>query len=77
MSASVRTCTVFFFAAMMPLKDGKRGSLIFSVTLTMAGSVGLEAEHALVGLALAGDLAVVDDELAQLRQLRNAAGTRR
>ena len=31
--------TGFFFAAMMPLKDGKRGSLIFSVTLTTAGRV--------------------------------------
>src|SRR6478736_4654969 len=37
-SASVSVVTSFFFAAMMPLKDGKRGSLIFSVTLTTAGS---------------------------------------
>ena len=38
MSARVMVLTSFFFAAMMPLKDGKRGSLIFSVTLTIAGS---------------------------------------
>ncbi len=38
-SASVNTVTSFFLAAMMPLKDGKRGSLIFSCTLTTAGSV--------------------------------------
>src|ERR1700743_2751051 len=38
-SASVSTVTSFFLAAMMPLKEGKRGSLIFSVTLTTAGSV--------------------------------------
>ena len=30
--------TSFFFAAMMPLKEGKRGSLIFSLTLTTAGN---------------------------------------
>src|SRR5882724_2337044 len=38
-SASVSVMTSFFLAAMMPLKDGKRGSLIFSLTLTTAGSV--------------------------------------
>ncbi|SKT83728.1 Uncharacterised protein [Mycobacteroides abscessus subsp. abscessus] len=38
-SARVSTATSFFLAAMMPLKDGKRGSLIFSVTLTIAGRV--------------------------------------
>ena len=38
MSSRVRVATSFFLAAMMPLKDGKRGSLIFSFTLTTAGS---------------------------------------
>src|SRR6478672_4655132 len=37
-SASVNVVTSFFLAAMMPLKDGKRGSLIFSLTETTAGS---------------------------------------
>src|ERR1700733_13313494 len=38
-SASVSLVTSFFLAAMMPLKEGKRGSLIFSLTLTTAGNV--------------------------------------
>ena len=46
--------------------------MIFSLTLTIAGSVRLEGEHAVVGLALAGDLAAVDRHLAQVRQLRQA-----
>ena len=71
-SASVRVVTSFFLAAMMPLKDGKRGSLIFSLTLTMAGRRRLQGEHAVVGLALTGDLAVVDRQLAQVGQLRQA-----
>ena len=37
-SARVRTCTGFFFAAMIPLNVGYRGSLIFSTTDTTAGS---------------------------------------
>ena len=37
-SARVSLVTSFFLAAMMPLKEGKRGSLIFSLTLTTAGS---------------------------------------
>jgi hypothetical protein len=42
---------------MMPLKDGKRR---------------LEGEHAIVGLALTGDLAALDRHLAQVGQLRQA-----
>ena len=37
-SAQLMTCMGFFFAAMMPLNDGYRGSLIFSTTLITAGS---------------------------------------
>ena len=37
-SASDSVVTFFFFAAMIPLNDGYRGSLIFSPTLTTAGS---------------------------------------
>ncbi len=33
----MRVSTGFFLAAMIPLNDGYRGSLIFSVTLTTAG----------------------------------------
>ena len=36
-SASANVSTGFFFAAMIPLNDGYRGSLIFSTTLTTAG----------------------------------------
>jgi len=36
-SASDNVATGFFFAAMIPLNDGYRGSLIFSFTLTTAG----------------------------------------
>src|SRR6476469_8283099 len=56
-SASVRVVTSFFLAAMMPLKDGKRG---------------LDGEHAVVGLALAGHLAALDGHLAQVRELGQA-----
>ena len=42
-SASDSVCTGFFFAAMIPLNDGYRGSLIFSTTLTTAGSVASTA----------------------------------
>ena len=38
-SARVSVSTGFFLAAMMPLKHGYRGSLIFSTTLTTAGRV--------------------------------------
>src|SRR6202041_1407324 len=40
-SASDSTCTGFFFAAMIPLNVGYRGSLIFSTTDTTAGSEAL------------------------------------
>src|SRR6266702_2595170 len=36
-SATLSTSTGFFLAAMIPLNDGYRGSLIFSTTLTTAG----------------------------------------
>ncbi len=41
MSASDQVSTGFFFAPMIPLKDGYRGSLIWSVTLTSAGSAAV------------------------------------
>ena len=37
-SARVSVATGFFFAAMIPLNDGYRGSLIFSDTDTTTGS---------------------------------------
>src|ERR1700735_5147000 len=39
-SAQDSTCSGFFFAAMIPLNDGYRGSLIFSTTLITAGKGG-------------------------------------
>jgi hypothetical protein len=45
-SASVSVVTSFFLAAMMPLKDGKRGSLIFSLTDHHRGQRRLDGEHA-------------------------------
>src|SRR6202044_1317289 len=36
-SAQDSTCSGFFLAAMIPLNDGYRGSLIFSTTLITAG----------------------------------------
>src|ERR1700749_1339440 len=38
-SAQDSTCSGFFFAAMIPLNDGYRGSLIFSTTLITAGTL--------------------------------------
>src|SRR6202000_948760 len=38
-SAQDSPCSGFFFAAMIPLNDGYRGSLIFSTTLITAGTL--------------------------------------
>ena len=52
----------------MPLKDGKRGSLIFSCTLTTAGSVASTLKT-LVGLPLTADLGALDDHGAHMGHL--------
>ena len=51
-SASVSVSTGFFLAAMIPLNDGYRGSLIFSTTLTPRGQRRLDRVVAVVGLPL-------------------------
>jgi hypothetical protein len=54
-SARLSVCTGFFFAAMIPLNDGYRGSLIFSTTLTTAGSLARDLVVPVVGLAVDRD----------------------
>ena len=64
-SAQLITCMGFFLAAMMPLNDGYRGSLIFSTTLITAGRVPCDRPVAVLGLAVDRDRRPVDLHLAR------------